>query len=273
MKKWILNKDIYKILRMYSVTNGEFEEFGKVDYAYRSKLINGYHISISQEFNGNDKTGRIIVSHSKSNGKYMYFDVWVRDENNVLVFESRNLKKVSPTEADVIEELKKENKELKEAGRKIQHELKETRAQLEGLLEKNQILNYDISSESVDMKNKYDELKEEYDKLIYELNEYKMRQIESQDLINDTQNETSSLKKQLSELSVKYQDLEKEYKERKARAQHAGRKEMSEKEVNDMVEKINNLLQQKLSPEEIQENLKISRATYYRYKKVLKNKL
>lgn len=29
MKKWILNKNVYKILRMYSVMNGEFEKYGK----------------------------------------------------------------------------------------------------------------------------------------------------------------------------------------------------------------------------------------------------
>lgn len=282
MKKWILNKDVYKILRMYSVVNGEFEKYGKTDYTYKSKLINGYHISISQEFNGNYKTGRIIVSHSKSNGKYMYFDIWIRDENNALIFESRNLKKVPPAEADVIQELKKENKELKEAGRKIQQDFEETSAQLRHLSEKNQILNYDTFSESADIKNRYDQLKEKYDKLINEINEYKIKQTASQNLINDTESKTAALKNQLSELNVKYQTLENKYNnlinENEANKQiknprGAGRKKMTEKELNDMAEKINSLLEKKISPEEIQKKLKISRATYFRYKRILKNKL
>lgn len=69
------------------------------------------------------KTGRIIVSHTQSNGKRTYVDVWERDRNDNLQFRFRNLWNQPLSDADYIKDLKKENEQLIQAGRKLQEQL------------------------------------------------------------------------------------------------------------------------------------------------------
>ena len=128
MKKWITKKEITKILNTYSVQKDEFEQVGEQEYFYQSRLIKGYTITLSEERQeGKDisiKTGRIIVSHSRTNGKKTFQDIWERDENNNLQFCFRNPWDKPFSDMEVIRDLEEENRQLLQAGRKLQEQLK-----------------------------------------------------------------------------------------------------------------------------------------------------
>ena len=65
-KKWITKKEIEKLIRSYSVRPNEFEPFGTEGYSFKSRYAKGYTISLEQELqHGGEKTGRILVSHTK----------------------------------------------------------------------------------------------------------------------------------------------------------------------------------------------------------------
>lgn len=98
-------------------------------------------ITISTEDNGLKSTKRIIVTHTQDNGKRTYIDVWERDKNNNLHFCFRNLWKQPFSDAEYIKELEHQIKELKDAGFKLQEELKATR---NNDRQENQNLIYDI---------------------------------------------------------------------------------------------------------------------------------
>lgn len=127
MKKWILKSEVNKILKTYSVQKDEFEPWGNIEYTYMSNAVNGYMISIEQEKirvegDTDRETGRIIVSHTKQNGRKTYQDVWERDKNDKLQFCFRNLWNQPSVDLDYLKDLEKENEALKQAGRKLQEE-------------------------------------------------------------------------------------------------------------------------------------------------------
>ena len=63
MKKWILKKDVVKILDTYSVRKDEFQQIGETEYCYVSSCVKGYMLTLSEETIGDAGTGRILVSH------------------------------------------------------------------------------------------------------------------------------------------------------------------------------------------------------------------
>lgn len=203
MKKWITKAEITKILNTYSVKNGEFISVDKTENFYKSQVVHGYIISIAEEKISGEKTGRILVSHTRANGKRTYQDAWERDENGDLQFCFRNLWNQPFSDAECIRDLEEQIQQLKEAGRKLQEQLDNQKQ---------------ITSEKTNT--------------------------ESQKLNTET----------------------------KHNARGAGRKRLGESPKT--IEKLNQvkeLLDKGFEEQEIMEKLGISRATFYRYKKNLKN--
>lgn len=92
---------------------------------------------------------------------------------------------------------------------------------------------------------------------------------ESQNLISDTStdNEIKSLKIQFEELNKKYHKLKNDTSIHNARG--AGRK--PSKERLDSIDRVKDLLESGCSDQAVMDKLGISRATFYRYKKCIKN--
>ena len=126
-KKWITKKEIEKLIRSYSVRPNEFEPFGNEGYSFKSRYAKGYTISLEQEIqHGNEKTGRILVSHTKGNGERTYCDIWEWDFERNLQFVFRNPRNVPFTDYRYIHDLETQIKELKEAGCNRQNQLKDS---------------------------------------------------------------------------------------------------------------------------------------------------
>lgn len=124
IKKWITKKEIADILKTYSVRTDEFEPFGDEGCSFKNKYLRGYVLSIEQEFlNGIEKTGRIVVSHSRTNGKHTFRDIWQRDLEGNLQFVFRNPWDKPFTDYDYIKDLEAQISELKEYGLKLQAQL------------------------------------------------------------------------------------------------------------------------------------------------------
>jgi len=226
-KKWITKSEILKLLKTYSIRKDEFQPVGESGYFFQSQIIKGYMIKISQDtIEAPDyfrKTGRIIVSHTQSNGKRTYVDVWERDRNDNLQFRFRNLWNQPLSDADYIKDLKKENEQLIQAGRKLQEQLATIQHE------------YNVSHE----------------------------------LIIDTNNEEEVLylRQQINDLEKKYQKLKNDTHIHNARG--AGRK--PSKERLHSIDQVKNLLDSGCSDQDIMNLLKISRATFYRYKRSINN--
>lgn len=134
IKKWITKKEIADILKTYSVRTDEFEQIGTEGYFFQSRFTKGYTISFEPEIqHGTEKTGRIVISHSKNGGKRTFHDIWERDSNNKLQFMYRNPWNRPFSDYDYICSLEAQIIELKEAGQKLQ-------SQLAALAKKNQEL-------------------------------------------------------------------------------------------------------------------------------------
>lgn len=226
-KKWITKSEILKLLKTYSIRKDEFQPVGESGYFFQSQIIKGYMIKISQDtIEAPDyfrKTGRIIVSHTQSNGKRTYVDVWERDRNDNLQFRFRNLWNQPLSDADYIKDLKKENEQLIQAGRKLQEQLATIQHE------------YNVSHE----------------------------------LIIDTNNEEEVLylRQQINDLEKKYQQLKNDTHIHNARG--AGRKPSKERLYS--IDQVKNLLDSGCSDQDIMNLLKISRATFYRYKRSINN--
>ncbi len=163
------------------------------------------------------------MSHTQSNGKRTYVDVWERDRNDNLQFRFRNLWNQPLSDADYIKDLKKENEQLIQAGRKLQEQLATIQHE------------YNVSHE----------------------------------LIIDTNNEEEVLylRQQINDLEKKYQQLKNDTHIHNARG--AGRK--PSKERLHSIDQVKNLLDSGCSDQDIMNLLKISRATFYRYKRSINN--
>ena len=226
MKKWITKSEISKLLKTYSVRKDEFQPVGESGYFFQSKMIKGYTIKISQEtIDALDyfrKTGRIIVSHTQSNGKRTYVDVWERDRNDNLQFRFRNLWNQQLSDADYIKELEEKNDQLLQAGRKLQDQLSTIQHE----------------------------------------------RINSQELIVDTNDKEGVLylRNQINELEEEYQKLKNDTNIHNARG--AGRK--PSKERLNAINQVKSLIESGCSDQDIMNQLGISRATFYRYKKNIK---
>lgn len=108
-KKWLTKAELDKLIKTYSVRSDEFKEVSQINYCYQSNLIKGYMLKIAPE----PYSDRILVTHTQSNGKRFYVDVWQRDKNQKLQFMCRNLQNQPISDAQVIKDLQKEVEELK----------------------------------------------------------------------------------------------------------------------------------------------------------------
>lgn len=200
MKKWITKSEIAQIINTYSIRKDEFAPVSNINYCYQSKLIKGYIITLSEEQNNIEKTGRVIVMHTQDNGKRTYTDVWERGKDNSLQFRFRDLWNQPLSDAEYIRDLEQQIEELKQAGIKLQSQLQENH------------------------------------KLIIDTFE----PIQQQEQYKPKHNE-----------------------------RRAGRKPSQER-LN-AIEQMQELLESGISEQDIMSQLKISRATFYRYKKSINN--
>jgi len=125
-KKWITKKETTDILRSYNIRTDEFEQAGTDEYFFKSKYIRGYTISIQSETQyGDVNTGRIVVSHTRSNGKRTFLDVWERNAENKLQFVFRNPWNRPLTDYEYIKDLENQISEMKETRQKLESKAKE----------------------------------------------------------------------------------------------------------------------------------------------------
>ena len=125
IRKWATKKEIESLIKTYSIRPDEIEPFGDEGYSFKSKLARGYVISIKPEVqHGNVETGRIIISHTKSNGKRTFQDVWERDSGGNLQFAFRNPWDKPFADYDYIRETKDRNTELENTVHEIKQQLK-----------------------------------------------------------------------------------------------------------------------------------------------------
>lgn len=153
-RKWITKKDIADIIRAYSVRTDEFEQVGNEGYFFKSNYTKGYTISLGPEIqDGNIKTGRIVVSHTKNGGKRTFQDIWEHDSDNRLQFVFRNPWDEPFSDYDYIKDLEAQILELKSYGQKLQEQLKRcqgasmdtghTQVRTERLLQENSSLRHE----------------------------------------------------------------------------------------------------------------------------------
>lgn len=212
MKKWILKKEIVKILETYSIRKDEFQQMGEMEYCYVSSYVKGYMVTLSEELYSDTKTGRIIVFHTQSNGKRTFQDVWERDRDGNLQFRFRNPWNLPLSDADYIKDLEEQNERLKVEGKILQKELEA---------------------------------------------------LKSQKINNDTKPDIMENEQRIAELKAELEKLQKH------NARGAGRK--PSKSRMDAVKKVKSMLDAGISDVEIMEKLQISRATFYRYKRSIRN--
>ena len=219
MKKWITKKEISEILQNYSIQKNEFQQLGDSEHYYQSKYVKGYVISFSEEQQSEEKTGRVIVSHTNTTGKKTFNDIWERKDGN-MQFQYRNPWNMPTSDFYYLKDLEKENEQLRQAGRELQNKLKEYQ----------KLNNNTEYIKELEQQNR--QLKAENEKL--------------QSQINNTS------------LMPKIHN-----------ARGAGRKPSQER-LN-AIEAVREMLNNGSSEQEIMKRLKISRATFFRYKKCIKN--
>lgn len=261
MKKWILKKEITEILNTYSVRKDEFEAIEKkgFEYYYKSKFARGYYINISEEIKKGGKdmcdivTGRIIVTHTKANGRITYNDIWERDKEGKLEFLFRNLWNQPFSDGEYIRDLKEDVEKMREQYHKLTDDTEYKELKREKLK-----LEMDLDEKD----NKYNELEEKYQQLIDE-NESLKKEVEQ--LKSDSDKDNSDLQEKIEKLQQENQRLKNE----KHNARGAGRKPSQER-LN-AIEQVKKLLEAGASEQEIKKQLGISKATFYRYKRNISN--
>jgi len=236
MRKWITKAEITKILNIYGIRQNEFEPIEKLDYCYKNRYTKGYIITILEEENYGEKTGRILVSHSRGDGKRTYNDIWERGKNGNLQFCFRNLWNQPFSDSEYIKDLEEQIQQLKAAGQKLQEQLNSQK----------QIVSKKINLE-------YQKLKDENKTL--------------HTLLKNTNQEKTELLEQITTLK-KSQKLNNDTIIHNARG--AGRKRLGESpKTIEKLEQVKILLEKGCGEQEIIKELGISRATFYRYKKIL----
>jgi len=237
MRKWITKAEITKILNTYGMRQNEFEPIEKLDYCYKNIYTKGYIITILEEENYGEKTGRILVSHSRGDGKRTYNDIWERDKNGNLQFCFRNLWNQPFSDSEYIKDLEEQIQQLKSAGQKLQEQLNSQKQ---------------IVSEKINLE--YQKLKDENKTL--------------HTLLENANQEKTELLEQISTLK-KSQKLN---NDTTRNPRHAGRKKLGESpKTIEKLEQVKSLLEKEWGEQEIIKKLEISRATFYRYKKSINN--
>ena len=231
-KKWITQKEVSDLLKTYSIRTDEFERLGNDDYFFQSKYVKGYALSLEPETQyGTERTGRIIVSHTKDGGKRTFQDIWEYDQNNKLQFVFRNPWNKPFADYDYIHDLESQIAELREDCQKLQ----------------TQLVNQPKS-----------------------VNDIKNPQESSAQLQQDLtflKTENESLRSQIDSLTQKYHEL---INKTGRNARGAGRKP-DPQHLQSQVKEVQNLLAAGKNSDEIQKIMKISRSSFFRYKKLIKN--
>lgn len=232
--------DIEKILSIYRLQKNEFRRIeGFEKETYESIRLKGYMVSFSEErVLPNRKTGRVIVTHTRANGKISLYDIWERDGNGELQFRFRNPRDIPLADRDYIRESEEENKRLKGTGQKLQETL----------------LLPDTSDKSIIDHRSNNENPTEIQKLQTEILGLKKELDISHKLIIESKRELDRLRTRLENPPIH-------------NARGAGRK--PSKDRADAVKRCRALLAQGKSSAEIQDILGISSATFYRYKRSL----
>ena len=255
-KKWITKSEIAKILETYSVRKDEFQPVRSQGYFFQSRIIKGYTISISQEQirskDISEATGRILVSHSQPDGRKTFDDIWQRDPGGTLYFRFRNLWDQPFSDADYIKELEEKNQQLLIAGKKFQEELA-------------------VSHSDMPVPESGSELSEAVHGTAVPgtaggtLKPAAVRGTEKQEMIHDAV-ESHKLIYEINLLKAENERLKNKMKHN---ARGAGRKPSQER-LN-AVSQVKSLLDSGCNDQDIIDGLGISRATFYRYKKSIKN--
>lgn len=277
MKKWILKKEITEILNTYSVRRDEFEAIKKegFEYYYKSKFARGYYIHISEEIEKGGKdirdiaTGRIIVTHTKANGRITYNDIWDRDKEGKLEFRFRNPWDQPFSDAEYIRNLEEDIEKMREQYHKLTDDTEYK----------------ELKREKLKLEMQLDEQEEKYQKLIDEKEELERNLHEQFQNFHDLISENESLKRELEklkgdfgkdnsdhlqkEIEKLHQENQKLKNEKKHNARGAGRKPSQER-IN-AIEEVRQLLESGTSEHEIMSKLGISKATFYRYKRNINN--
>lgn len=233
IKKWATKKEISDLLKSYSVKPNEFEPFGEEGCSFKSKFARGYVISFEPEIqHGSEKTGRIIAIHAQSGGKRTFQDVWERDLNGKLQFSFRNPWNKPFADYDYIREIEDRIIELENAGLEMQKQL------------------------------------EKYQQSINDTGQFQEvpYQIQQQELIT-LKAENKYFRDQIKSLTAKNQEL---INKTEHNARGAGRK-ADPQHLETQVKKVQDFLEAGLPAAEIQEKMGISRSSYFRYKKLIKN--
>lgn len=137
----IKKSTINMILNAYSTVPKEFERVDEREDLFKSKLINGYYISIESEkreiwdveLNTVKKfveTGRIIVHHSSSNGKRINNDIWDKDKNGNYFWLCRNPQNTPAIDAEILRDMENELEIVRTAAKKLQEEHKNALAKI-----------------------------------------------------------------------------------------------------------------------------------------------
>lgn len=229
-KSGLTRADIERILSTYRLQRNEFRRIeGFETETYESIRLKGYVLSLSEEKTCGKKTGRVIVTHTRSDGKISLYDIWERDADGQLQFRFRNPRDIPPADRDYIRDLEEENRRLKEAlllsdgsdGCVMDHKL-----------------NNEDPSEIQRLQTKILGLKKELDI--------------SHELITENERELDRLRTRLKDPPIH-------------NARGAGRR--PSKDRADAVKRCRALSAQGKSRTEIQDILGISSATFYRYKR------
>ncbi len=246
-KTRVLTKtDIKRILSLYRLQKNEFRCIeGLQELTYESIRLKGYVISFSEELLCGERTGRIIVTHTRCDGKINLYDIWERDADGQLQFRFRNPQGTPPADIDYIKGLEEENRQLREVGQISQEKIRASdNADLNGQMTGSTNESHKLNSEDMialqEARAEMQELKKELDM--------------SHKLISDLKDELARIKNAAE-------------KNTGHNARGAGRK--PSKERADAVERCRLLLGQGKSREEIQDILGISSATFYRYKRFI----
>lgn len=232
-KKWITKSEILRILKEYSTRYDEFEQIGTEEHFFKSKYVKGYTISIQPEIqHRNEKTGRVVVSHTQSGGKRTFCDIWKRDSNGKLQFMFRNPWDKPFTDCDYIKDLEEQIIELKEFVQKLQKQSAERHepANVTGFYQEN--------------------------------SEYLKRELDA------LKSENEALKIQIADTNKRYDEL---IQKTKHNARGAGRKANLAR-LEAQAKRVQDLINSGHTPAEVQKIMNISRSTFFKYKKITQTK-
>lgn len=141
-KKMIFTKQTKElILREYSIRGNEFIQYGKDENTYKHTSIRGYLITIEQEIQNGDCTGRILVRHTDSRGYIKAIDTWQRtgDKAEFLFRDTPQTLKRKP-EFEAYEGLQEFIEQLRRDGNAVLMDNQKLKSEIEALKQENEDL-------------------------------------------------------------------------------------------------------------------------------------